>query len=197
MRNENVRNLTTLAFFVALIILMGFTPVGYIPLGFINVSILAIPVVIGTILLGLQKGMILGACFALTSILRAFGIGGAPSSLVATLMAASPIYMIVMSLAPRLLIAVTTHFVYRAAEKRLGSVKAVMPAAVLGSFTNTVFYLGLMLVFYIMAGIDTAPVIGLIGGTAVISGTAEAVAAALISTPIIAALGKVMHKEKR
>ena len=40
-------------------------------------------------------------------------------------------------------------------------------------------------------------VIGLIGGTAVISGTAEAVAAALISTPIIAALGKVMHKEKR
>ena len=194
MRNENVRNLTTLALFVALIILMGFTPVGYIPLGFINVSILAIPVVIGTILMGLRDGMILGACFALTSILRAFGIGGAPSTLVATLMAASPFYMIVMSLVPRILIAVTTHFMYHGLEKRIGSVKAVAPAAVVGSFTNTVFYLGLMLVFYVVAGIDTAPVLGLIGGTAVISGTLEAVAAALISTPIVAALRKVFGR---
>ena len=190
MRNKNVRNLTTLALFVALIVLLGFTPLGYIPLGFINISILAIPVVIGTVVMGLKNGIILGACFALTSILRAFGIGGAPSSLVATLMAASPVYMIVMSLVPRLLIAVSTHFVYKLLENRLGSVKAVAPAAVLGSLTNTVFYLGLMLVFYVMAGIDTAPVLGLIGGTAFIAGAGEAIAAALISTPVVAALRK-------
>lgn len=190
MRNQKVRELTTLGLFVALIVLLGFTPLGYIPLGFINISILAIPVVIGTIIMGLKNGVILGACFAMTSILRGFGIGGAPSSLVATLMAASPVYMIVMSLVPRLLIAVTAYSIYQMLKNRLGSVKAVAPAAIIGSATNTVFYLGLMLVFYVMAGIDTAPVLGLIGGTALISGTLEAVAAALISTPIVAALRK-------
>ena len=197
MRNEHVRTLTTLSLFVALIVLLGFTPLGYIPLGFINVSILAVPVVIGTMLMGLRSGLVLGACFALTSILRGFGIGGAPSALVSTLIAASPFYMIVMSLAPRLLIAVTAHAVYRGAQKRWGSVRAVVPAAVLGSLTNTVFYLGLMLLFYMLAGIDTAPVLGLIGGTALIAGTAEAVVAALISTPIVAALKKTQNKGKR
>ena len=190
MRNGNVRTLTTLALFVAIILLLGFTPLGYIPLGFINVSILAVPVVIGTIVLGLKGGLVLGACFALTSILRALGIGGAPSALVATLIAASPIYMIVMSLVPRLLIAVTTHYTYRALKKRWSAIKAVAPAAAAGSITNTVFYLGSMLLFYVMAGIDTAPVLGLIGGTALIAGGAEAIAAALISTPIVAALEK-------
>lgn len=190
MRNEHVRTLTTLAFFVALIMLLGFTPLGYIPLGFINISLLAVPVVIGTVAMGLRYGMILGACFALTSILRAFGIGGAPSTLVATLMAANPLYMIVMSLVPRVLIACTAHGVYRLLSPRMGQIKAVAPAAVVGALTNTVFYLGLMLVFYMMAGIETAPVLGLIGGTALIAGGAEALVAALLSTPIVAALNK-------
>lgn len=188
MTSTKVKKMTTLALFVAIILLLGFTPLGYIPLGFINVSILAVPVIIGTLVLGLSSGLLLGGCFALTSILRAFGIGGVPSTLVATLMAASPLYMLVMSLVPRLLIAVTAHGVFHVCRGKKG---AVAIAAVAGSLTNTVFYLGLMLLFYKTAGIDTAPVLGLIGGTALISGSAEAAVAALLSTPIVSALNKM------
>ena len=57
--------------------------------------------------------------------------------------------------------------------------------------TNTVFYLGLMLLFYTMAGLDSAPVLGIIGGTGIIAGSLEAVAAAVIATPCVLALNKI------
>ena len=41
---------------------------------------------------------------------------------------------------------------------------AVAVAAACGSLTNTVLYLGLMLIFYMMAGIDNTAVLTAIGG---------------------------------
>ena len=46
--------------FIALVVLLGLTPLGLIPLGFINVTILHIPVIIGALALGLKGGLILG-----------------------------------------------------------------------------------------------------------------------------------------
>lgn len=190
--DRKIQNLTVIALFTAIVVLLGMTPIGIIPLGFINVTIMGVPVVIGTMFLGLKQGLILGACFGMTSLLRAFGIGGAPSALVAGLMGVSPLYVVLMSLIPRLLMPVTTHIVYRALKRGNTSTgKSVMPAAIVGSLTNTVFYLGLMLVFYAVGGLDLSPVVNLIAGTAVIAGGAEAIACALISTPIVMALYKL------
>ena len=68
---------------------------------------------------------------------------------------------------------------------------AVPAAAAAGSICNTVLYLGLMLLFYVLCGIDTASVLSLIGGTALIAGTCEAVAAAVLCTPILLALRRL------
>ena len=73
-QKQATRSLTLTAMFVALVALLGLTPLGIIPLGFINVTILHIPVVIGTLVLGLRGGLILGCTFGLVSTLRAFGI---------------------------------------------------------------------------------------------------------------------------
>lgn len=64
-------------------------------------------------------------------------------------------------------------------------------AAVFGSLTNTVLYLGLMLLFYVFCGIDTAGVLALIGGTALIAGLSEAVVAAILVPPIFLAVSKL------
>ncbi|MBR4235570.1 MAG: ECF transporter S component [Clostridia bacterium] len=61
-------------------------------------------------------------------------------------------------------------------------------ASCAGSLTNTVLYLGLMLLFYRMCGIDTQAVLNLIAGTGIIAGGTEAMAAAILTPPIIAAL---------
>ena len=85
-----------------------------------------------------------------------------------------------------------TTLVYRLiARGRVNSKRAVPFAAVLGSLTNTVFYLGLMLLFYVIMGIDHANLLSLIGGTGLIAGTSEAVVAAIIATPVLAALWRI------
>lgn len=239
------KNLVLTAVLIALICLLGFTPVGMIPLGFINISILAIPVIIGTIQMGLKSGLVLGACFGAISALSAFGIYGTPSSLAAALVAASPVLALVVCFVPRLLVPVFAHLVYKAAAHRkaeeatveirparavLGTAiylivmffivvklgayllwyvdaaillsaigvylllfkrrQAAALSAIAGSLTNTVFYLGLMLISYIIMGIDSASILALIGGTGLVAGSAEAIAAAFICTGVCLALGR-------
>ena len=59
--NKSTTRLTLTALFVALVLLFGLTPIGMIPLGFINISLLGIPVVVGTLVLGLDDGDVAGA----------------------------------------------------------------------------------------------------------------------------------------
>ena len=241
MKHMNLRQFVITSLFVALTLVLGFTPLGIIPLGFINVTILHIPVIIGTILLGWRTGLLLGFFFGLTSTLRAFGI---PTALVSTLMSASPVFVVIMSMLPRLLVPVVSHLVYRlissarthlnapalsriadslifaiafpAVVIALYALKALpfWPAAGLftlfaafellfaartdnaaltisGTLTNTIFYLGLMLLFYHLAGLDTAAILTLITGTGIIAGGTEAIAAAVLTTPVISALKRV------
>lgn len=247
MKHMDLRHFVLTSLFVSLTFVLGLTPLGIIPLGFINVTILHIPVIIGTILLGWRTGLLLGFCFGLTSTLRAFGIPSPASTLVSTLMGASPLYVIVMSMLPRLLVPVAAHFTYRlissvSARLNVSSLSkiadslvfviafpvsviglyalkllpfwaaaalfalfavfellfavrtdnaALTVSAVAGTLTNTIFYLGLMLLFYHLAGLDAAAVVGLITGTGIIAGGTEAIAAAILTTPVICALRRV------
>ena len=72
---------------------------------------------------------------------------------------------------------------------------AVPAAAAAGSICNTVLYLGLMLLFYTLLGLESTGLLALIGGTGLIAGGCEAAAAALISTPIAAAPAKNCHSD--
>ncbi len=249
--SKNIKNLCLLALFVALIVLLGFTPLGLIPLGFITVTILCVPVIIGTLFLGLKSGLVLGASFGAVSFISALI---KPSALVSTLMGVSPVLVFVMSVLPRMCVPAVAWGVHQWITRRsanpnaayltaavcggllnalaylllpgwlqnagmsaqgastLGIVlglfigvgagyamfrllsmkgKAVAVAAVCGSMTNTILYLGLMLLFYVLCGIDSTKVLTLIGGTALLAGSMEAVVAAVLCTPILSALRRV------
>lgn len=190
--DRKTRHLVLTALFLALILLLGFTPLGLIPLGFINVTILCIPVIVGTVVLGLKTGLVLGACFGTVSALSAFGIAGTPSSLAATLVAANPLLALVMCYVPRMLVPVSVHLVHELLRRWKYTAKIALPvSAAAGSLCNTVFYLGMMLLFYVMMGIEYANLLALIGGTGLIAGAAEAAAAAVITTPVVVALRKI------
>ncbi len=194
MNHKQMQTFVLTALFTALVLLLGLTPIGLIPLGFINVTILCVPVVVGTLLLGLKPGLVLGLCFGGVSALSAFGIYGTPSALAGALVAASPTLAAIMCFLPRLMVPVVAHLVYKAVSKgKRASSRAVPLAAIAGSLTNTVLYLGLMLLFYVIMGINSEKVLALIGGTGLIAGSLEAVVAALISTPVLAALWKIQQ----
>ncbi len=270
-RKNEVKNLALTAMLVALIILLGNTPLGLIPLGFINVTTLCIPVLVGAVCFGWKKGLLLGLSFGVVSFVSALI---KPSGLVVPLMEKSPVWVGIMSILPRLCIPLTAWFVYdrmkdlpeekarKYAYRVFGGILASLmgillitvfclcgviriPAAgetaeyvfsrnsmllllgiavalfmgmgvlvaaflsgdkfreiivrhapvalpaVCGSLTNTVLYLGMMLLFYVLLGIDTAPVLALIGGTALIAGLSEATVAAILVPPILAALKRI------
>ena len=187
---KKLYNMVLLALFAGLIFLMGQTPLGLIPLGFCNVTLLVIPVAVGTIYMGWKNGLILGAAFAATSLLSALT---KPSALVATLMGASPALMAVMTILPRLCIPLVIWGVYKLLS-RLPKMKSALAAAIAsacGSLTNTVLYLGLMLLFYILCGIDNTKVLTTIAAVAGGAGPLEALAAAIIAPPILTALWKI------
>ena len=174
-RNDNLVNLVTLALLLALIFLMGQTPLGLIPLGFCNVTLLVIPVAVGTLFMGLKYGVLLGLTFGATSFVSALL---RPSTLVGTLMGASLPMVIVMTFLPRLMVPVVIHFVHKAMAHKLEKTG-----------------LAVMLIFYMICGIDNTAVLTAIGATAGGAGPLEAVAAALITPPIVLALRKAMHKK--
>ena len=114
MAKKQLTNFVLLALFVALIVLLGFTPLGLIPLGFINVTILCVPVIVGTLYMGWKNGLILGLAFGLTSFISALI---KPSTLVGTLMGAFPLLVAVMSILPRLCVPLTAWGVYSLLRK--------------------------------------------------------------------------------
>ena len=190
MARKQLNNLVLLALFVGLIFLLGQTPLGLIPLGWCNVTLLVIPVAIGTIYMGLKSGMVLGLAFGATSMVSALI---KPSVLVGTLMGSSPLAVVAMTFLPRLCIPLVIWGVYKLLAKKQKHL-AVAVAAACGSLTNTILYLGLMLIFYMMAGIDNTAVLTAIGATAGGAGPCEAIAAALICPPILTALWRIRRQ---
>ena len=190
--NNKLRRLILAAILLALTLALNMLGIGLIPLGFINVTILCLPVIIGTLTVGLPTGLLLGGVFGLFSTLSAFGAlpANPPSTLALTLMGQSPLLVVVMCMLPRLVLPVTTWFVARAMQKRPKT--GVGVAAAVGSLTNTVLYLGLMLLFYALTGLDTASILALIAGTGAIAGSAEAIVAVIICTPVVLAVRKAV-----
>ena len=144
-RSSKVHRITLTAILMAVILLMSFTPLGYLRVGIVSITFLAIPVVIGAILLGPMYGGLLGAVFGLTSFAQCFGMDVFGT----TLMGINPIATFVVCLIPRVLIGVIAGLLYRLLRRwdRAGLWSAVV-TAVVGSLTNTVFFIGMVILFF-------------------------------------------------
>ena len=181
---KNIRTITLTGMLIAVALVLGLTNIGIIPIPPANVTTMHIPVIIGAMLCGNGVGMILGLVFGLVSLWKAFT---ATSALVGPLLAVSPVYVIIMSVGARLMVPLVANFVFRKLKDRNFLLSSIV-APIAGTLTNTVLYLGLMLLFYVMAGLDSATVVSVILGVGALNGSLEALAAALICSPIVYAL---------
>ncbi len=108
--------LAVLGLFIAIILLMAFTPIGLIDLPVIKATILHVPVIIGAILLGPKEGALLGLVFGLTSV---FKNTTAPSLLSFCFSPLIPVpgtgvgsmWALVISLLPRVLVGVIPYYI--------------------------------------------------------------------------------------
>lgn len=195
------RRLVQYALFIAIIFLLGLTPLGYITLPIAAITTVHIPVIIGGFLFGVKGGALLGTFFGLTSLIRCFLTPDATAAIVLGFDTGFGVYnllLIVMIIfVPRILTGVFSALVYKWISKvdrsRIG---AMGVAAFVGSMTNTVFYLGGL---YLFAYEQAAAGFGLVTYTATsflevllgivaLNGVVEAIAAVILGT----AIGKVL-----
>ena len=189
MNRKQTRQLVLTALMIALMATLQMTGIGLIRLGVINITFYCTIIGIGTMVLGLKTGMILGTAFGLISLFSAIQ---APTALVAPLMTAAWPMVALMSIVPRLLVPMVAYGVYKlisAMTKNQHVASAAGAAA--GSLCNTVLYLGLMLVGYSMTVADYPGLLATVGTIALTGGIPEAIVAAVVASPVVLALRKI------
>lgn len=144
-RSEKVHKITLTAILMAVIGLMSVTPLGYLKMGIVSITLLPIPVVIGGIVLGPAYGALLGGVFGVTSFVQCFGMDAFGTAL----MGLSPLRTLVVCLVPRVLIGLFAGLLYPALRRLdRGGVASAVATALVGALTNTVFFVGLVILFF-------------------------------------------------
>ncbi|MCD8505963.1 MAG: ECF transporter S component [Alkalibacterium thalassium] len=168
---------------------------GNIPIPPLNPTIIHITVIVATLTMSTTDGIIIGAVWGITRMIRAYTMPATPLDL---LLWTHPM----IALVPRMLIGLFTGLSYRLSHRLFPKKDkvALASASVVGSFTNTIFVLFFIYVFFGEAyaqAIDV-DISNLAGALAVIVGTngvAEAIAAAIIAPLVTIPLRKITMKK--
>lgn len=205
--NEKTARMTMQAMLMAIMLVMGFTPLGSIPLPFMKATTTHIPVIIAAILFGVKSGAAFGVGFGIVSMVRQTIMPNI------TAFAFTPFIPIpgtegfnwrglIVAFVPRIMIGVTVALLYRfLARHKVNDKINLMICSITGSMVNTVFVLGLIYLLmgnaYAAAqGISHEALLGLLSGVIFSNGIGEAIVAALLVTAIITALMKAFPKLK-
>lgn len=184
-RRKKSYTIAILALMIAITVILVVTPLGSISLGIVSITIAHIPILITAILLGLKEGLVVASSFGISSLLVALL---APRGLL------DPLFVNPMiSILPRLMIPITTYFVFRGI-RRLNNTAAVISAVVVGNLTNTFFVYFSMYLFVrerveaIMGKNFKTVIIGLVSTSTAI----KTVGVALLTVPIVLALQRFL-----
>lgn len=190
-RMLNTKKMVSTAMLIALTIVMLNTPIGRLTLPIVSVTIAHIPILIAAITLGLVPGLIVASAFGLTSLFLALT---QPVSLL------DPFFVNpLVSVLPRVLIPVTTYFVYKGlmalmGKNRTGELVASGVAVAVGNLTNTFGVYTMLYLVYAQAIFEKTgnSALSLIV-TAISTSTAiKCVVVVLITVPVVMALKRAL-----
>lgn len=195
---KDVRSLTLIGVLLAIEIILAFTPFGFIPLGFTKAATIHIPVIIGAIFLGPVGGAILGLAFGILSVIintispAATSFVFSPFITIAGI--GGNIWSLVIALVPRILIGVTSYYIFKGVQKVAKSKGIAFAAAgLVGSLTNTILVMSGIFIFFggeyaAAKGVGVDALLGVIMGIVGVNGVPEAIVAAIV----VSAVSKVL-----
>lgn len=192
---QNILMLTENAMLAAIIVLMAFTPIGYLQVGIVKMTFIMIPVAVGAITLGEKSGAFLGLVFGITSFVQCFGL----DIFGTTLMGINPIFTFIMCIIPRVLMGYLCGLIYKALAKVKKGI-AVVVASLSAPVINTVFFMGMLILFfgksdYIMSMREgTANLWAFLVAFVGLNGIMEIVTTLVIAPPVAVAVEKATKK---
>lgn len=147
-RTNDLRQLTLLALFVTIELVMQLTGLSFIPVGPLHMSLLTIPVALGAILLGPWQGAVLGTVFGVCSLWQA--ITGASPMTGFFFSQVSAFHTIILCVVTRALMGLLTGLIFRAVRRvdRTDTV-CYFIGGIAAPLLNTLLFMGyIVLVFY-------------------------------------------------
>ena len=208
-RSEATRGLVLLALFIAIILVMNFTPLGYLNLPIIKATLIHVPVIIGSVLLGPKKGAVLGLMFGLTSF---FTNTTAPTLLSFAFSPLNPVpgtqqgslWALAICFIPRLLVGIVPGLLYRGLRRFLkgqpGRTVALAIAGASGAIVNTGLVMpGIYFAFHdgfaYAKGIPSDAVVGAIMAIVFGNGIPETIVAVVLTAAICIPVMQVMKMD--
>lgn len=186
--------------FIAIELLLFMVPfLGFIPIGPINATTLHIPVIIAGIILGKNRGALLGLVFGIASITNAT-INVTPGSFLFSPFVSGNLMSAFIAIVPRMTLGYIAGYLFELAQKVKPDFAFNIPAVALASsFIHSVFVLGSIYVLYGQAyaslynvSLDALlPIIfGILATNSVIEAILGSVLATLVCRPILKYLRK-------
>lgn len=196
MKNTKIMEITKIAVIIALILLLGLTPVGYIMIGPLQVTTVHAAVILVTLIFGLKDGLIAGTAFGVTSIITAL----------MTPLPFSPIFLNpLVSIMPRLLLPFVAHVVFKAVmflmrKTEARRTKLAVSAAVAAAISTLVHTIVVILMIWIFrwmsveltAEMLTAAILSIIS----INMPSEIILATVVATLATPVLYPFFHSKK-
>lgn len=189
--SDRIAFLVQIAMLSAIIIVMGFTPLGFLKLGVVEITFLAIPVAIGAVTMGWKGGLILGSVFGTVSFIQCFGM----SPLGVFLLSLGPVRTFILCVVPRALCGFIPGLIYDLITKKgsRGGIGACITASVLCPVLNTVFFVSLFVLFFgndaqVLEFFGASSLMGIITALITVNALIEAIVCASVGTAVSKAL---------
>lgn len=204
---QKTMRLTLMAMFLAVEMVLTFTPLGYIPLGFMNMTTMHIPVIIAGITLGVQGGAVIGLVFGISSIIRATMMPLPTSFVFSPFITVGGISgnfaSLIIAIVPRVMIGVCAALLYQLLiRKKVNDNLAVVLSGICGAMVNTILVMGGIFIFFGKSYAAATSVaydllLKVIMGVVTTNGIVEAILGAIIVLAVCKVLRPFMKKYTR
>ncbi len=202
MRSKKTKDLTLFAFFLAVELILLFTPLGFLRIGPLSATLMHIPVIIAAVTMGWKYGLALGLIFGLCSVWNATFAPGITSfcfSPFITIGGISGNYAsLIIAIVPRICIGLTAYGIFALCQKhKVNEAAGVIASALGGAIVNTVLVLGMIYLFFGAAyaqatGVSYDALLAVLMGVVFTNGIAEALIAAAVTVMVYKALKPIL-----
>ncbi|MDN5378709.1 MAG: hypothetical protein PWQ76_964 [Clostridiales bacterium] len=185
----STKSLAATGMMIALTLVLAFTPIGMIRLPIVSITIAHVPAIITAMVLGLPEGLIVALSFGCASLFLA---ATSPSSIL------DPFFVNpLVSILPRVLIPVTTYFVYHGLcnafkKSKHSETISILIASAIGNLTNTFGVYTMLYLLYAKEILEKSgkPALTLIIGAISTTTLYKCIGIMVIVLPIVKAIKK-------
>lgn len=201
---NQIRNLTMMALFIAIEVVLLVTPFGYLRIGPLSATLMHVPVIVCACVMSTKFGALLGLVFGITSVINATMAPGVTS------FAFSPFIEVggfqggyqslIIAIVPRILLGLIAGFLYQLLlNRKVSKVKSAAISAGVATACHTIMVLGLIILFYSAPyseaiGIASSALMAYMGTVLLTNAIPEIIVAIFVNIALTKALSPIVNK---